>query len=190
MSNATFTACALALTFIALLPRIFFRRDGIFNIRWLLTALPFAVAAVGLLLYKAGLAPVPLPLPADIRELLQSLSVALAVGAFGLIAYTLGGHRHPLALWHQDREAPVEIVTWGAYARIRHPFYSAFLLTLLAVLLAAPALLSLAALVYAGIALQITAVGEEKRLLAGEFGSAYRDYMRTTGRFFPRVVAS
>jgi protein-S-isoprenylcysteine O-methyltransferase Ste14 len=47
-----------------------------------------------------------------------------------------------------------------------------------------PATLGL--LTYVFVVLNATAAGEEKRLAASEFGPAYAEYMKKTGRFLPR----
>ena len=60
--------------------------------------------------------------------LLEVASVAFAVASIALIAFTLGTHRVPGSLWHQKENLPEHLVTYGAYRRIRHPFYSAYIL--------------------------------------------------------------
>ena len=170
-------------TAIGLLPILFFRRDGSFNLRWIATGAPFFVIPAVLILGWFGvLEAAPLGAGAAIATVLSAVSI-------GLIAMTVGTHRIPLALWHQDNDAPAEIVTWGPYARVRHPFYTSFLLAFAAATLAFPHLLTAACLIYGAIALTITAAREEKRLSASEFGEEYRQYMSVSGRFFPRVTS-
>ncbi len=170
-------------TAIGLLPVLFFRRDGSFNLRWIATGAPFFIVPAVLILGWFGvLEAYPLAIGAAIATVLSTVSIAL-------IAMTVGTHRIPLALWHQNNDAPAEIVTWGPYARIRHPFYTSFLLAFAAAAIAFPHLLTAACLVYGAVALTITAVGEEKRLATSEFGEEYRQYMSVTGRFFPRVTS-
>ena len=170
-------------TAIGLLPILFFRRDGQFNLRWIATGAPFFVVPAGLLLGWFGvLDAVPLDAGAVIATLLSAVSIAL-------IAMTVGTHRIPLALWHQDNDAPAEIVTWGPYARVRHPFYTSFLLAFAAAAFAFPHLLTVGCLVYGFVALTITAAREEERLSASAFGDEYRRYMSVSGRFFPRVTS-
>jgi protein-S-isoprenylcysteine O-methyltransferase Ste14 len=106
------------------------------------------------------------------------------------MAATLGAHEHELALWHQEDDAPQRLVMHGPYAHVRHPFYSSFLLALLAGLLAAPGALTAVALGWGAIALHATAVREERRLLASAFGAEYRQYRGRTGRFVPRLLAA
>jgi len=171
------------------LPRVFFRRDGRFNARWWLTAMPFLVSSGTVLLAAFGLvAPFR---PASGRALsLDLAAVALAAASIGLMCFTLGTHRIPIALWHQSPEgdAPREIVSWGAYARLRHPFYASFLLLLAACALVCPHAATLVALLWGAIALNRTAAREEARLIRSELGAEYQAYMKRTGRFFPRLT--
>ena len=183
--NLSITLVQLAdLAAIGLLPRVFFRRDGRFNARWWLTAAPFFGAAALLVAAQVGFL-VRLPLPGAAADAVALAGLALAVLSIALIAYTLGTHTRPIALWHQYNDAPQHIVTHGAYARIRHPFYAAFLAGLAGVALYLPHWATFGVFVYALTALTVTARGEERRLLASPFGAEYREYMNRTGRFLP-----
>jgi len=77
------------------------------------------------------------------------------------------------------------LVLHGSYRWVRHPFYDAVLLILLGVSLIAANwfLLLVGASVLALIWMRTR---KEEDLLLVRFGSAYREYMRRTGRFFPR----
>lgn len=174
---------------IGLLPILFFRRDGNFNLRWLATGAPFFVVPAVLLLGEFGLLDSLYAAEGVVLLALQLVAVLLGIASIALIAMTVGAHRVPLALWHQDNDAPVELVTWGPYARIRHPFYTSFFLAFASAVLAFPHALTAACLVYGIVALGITANSEEQRLGTSEFGTEYREYMTRTGRFFPRLTA-
>ena len=175
---------------IGLLPRLFFRKDGRFNLAWWLTAAPFfvcAVAHVGLLV--GWLEPIG---PDGLRNVTSAVAIPLAALSIGLIGYTVGSHRVPLALWHQGDavDAPAEIVTWGPYRWVRHPFYTAFLIALTGGLLAGPHVITAATLAYGIGGMTLTARREEARLRASDLGDNYVAYARRTGRFVPRVRAA
>jgi protein-S-isoprenylcysteine O-methyltransferase Ste14 len=179
----------LNFSLIGLLPIVFFRRDGTFNFSWFATAAPFLITAVALMLglfdrvqpiYQPGLL---------VQTAMQMLAVVVAVASITLIGLTIGVHRVPLALWHQQNDAPVELVTWGPYARIRHPFYTSFLLAFLAAILVLPHYLTLLTWVYSSITLTMTAKREERRLMASAYGDQYIRYYRRSGRFLPRLTA-
>jgi hypothetical protein len=168
---------------IGVLPRVFFKR-GTFSPGWWVTALPFFCCPLFLL--AATLAGWRSWAGSGVAiTTLSSVAAVLAAGSAALLFFTLGTHRVPLALWHQEDDAPASIVTYGAYARIRHPFYSSFLLTFVAAVALFPHIGTVLPLCYASVWLTVTAVREERRLAASEFGDAYREYVARTGRFLP-----
>ena len=189
ISHALLTVLVCNFIAIGLLPVLFFRCDGTYNLRWMATGTPFFVAPLVLVLGFADV--IELPTQSYGTELLvmQVISVVLCVSSIALIAMTVGTHRVPLALWHQDNDAPAQIVTWGPYKYVRHPFYTSFLLAFIATVLAFPHPLTLACLLYSFIALSVTAIREERRLAKSEFGDEYRQYMSASGRFFPRLMS-
>jgi protein-S-isoprenylcysteine O-methyltransferase Ste14 len=110
----------------------------------------------------------------------------LSASSIALITLTLGIHKAPPSQWHQENDAPQELVTRGPYSRIRHPFYSGYLLAFLAAVCICPTAGTVGVFIYAGLILNHTAAREEQRLRASEFGTEYRAYMERTGRFLPR----
>jgi protein-S-isoprenylcysteine O-methyltransferase Ste14 len=191
-AHATLLLCALNLALITALPRIFFRR-GRLNLHWWLTAAPFGLAGAALLVEfvapgatLAGGLTAAVYAPA-IRAAALLFATVLAAGSILLIGLTLGSHAEPVSLWHQQDDTPRHIVRHGAYARIRHPFYAAFLLALAACVLTAPGAVAAVAFVWALVQLQRTARREERRLLASAHGAGYAAYMGRTGRFTPRL---
>lgn len=172
---------------IGLLPILFFRSDGQFNTRWLLTSAPFFAVPALLILGAMKVLHLPLFIGRQPLEFMQMAAVPLSVASIALLAMTVGSHRVPLALWHQENDSPVHLVTWGPYTRIRHPFYTSFLLALTAALLAFPHTLTAASLIYGLLVLTIAACREEQRLATSEFGAEYQQYLAVSGRFLPRA---
>lgn len=79
-----------------------------------------------------------------------------------------------------------ELITHGVYRRIRHPMYAAILLFAVAQgLLLQNWLAGWAGLVTFAILYFIRTPREEK-MMSECFGESYRDYMRRTGRLWPR----
>jgi protein-S-isoprenylcysteine O-methyltransferase Ste14 len=187
VSLALLVLICVNFAWIGYLPVGFFRRDGSFNLRWWLTGMPFfLVPAYALALHFGAVPAVLQPLNVPGGPLAELLAVLLATSSIALIHLTLGTHRIPLALWHQENDAPRSIVTYGAYKYVRHPFYTSFLLAFAAALLAMPGLVTAALLGYQFVALNLTAQREEARLAASEFGAEYQAYIGQTGRFFPK----
>jgi protein-S-isoprenylcysteine O-methyltransferase Ste14 len=184
MNTAVRILLTVDILVITLLPVMFFRR-GRHGLTWWLTAVPLIVAGLTIIAPRAVLA---VDMSAAFRSSFDAAAVVAGASALMLLGFTLGTHERPLALWHQDDDAPEHLVTSGAYARIRHPFYASFLLVLSAVALAAPGIPSFVALAWGVVALNLTARREERRLLASVLGVRYAAYMARTGRFMPRLL--
>jgi len=169
----------LNFAYIGILPRIFFKKGGELNGNWWLTAAPFALAVTSVLAAAAGIC------PSSMSDSVEAyLSVGFSLMSVSLISFAIASNRIPLSLWHQN-ESPQEIVTWGAYRFVRHPFYSAFLLAFESALCSAPNMLSLMAAICGYLLLNRTAALEERRLASSEFGAQYQAYIGQTGRFLP-----
>ncbi len=186
MQSTSLVIALFCFLLIGSLPKIFFRQDGTFNLKWFLTGGPYFLSALACLLAYLGYNPVLVPYDSTLSLVLQGIGAILFACSVGLQTMTLGTHRIPLALWHQENDAPRSIVTYGAYKYIRHPFYTSFLISLVAAVCIAPSIATIAMLVYGFIAKQVTAKREEARLSASEFGAEYQEYMKKTGRFFPK----
>jgi protein-S-isoprenylcysteine O-methyltransferase Ste14 len=78
------------------------------------------------------------------------------------------------------------LVMKGPYRFVRHPFYDAVALTVLANALAAANWFLLVGGVLTLSLIILRTAREEERLVA-RFGDAYREYMARTGRFIPRI---
>lgn len=184
MSIESFLLILANFAMIGALPRVFFRQ-GCLNARWWLTAAPlFACASLQVASFAGILDPYDLGWPAGAAA---GVAALLSAASIALLWFTVGTNRIPLALWHQDADEPREIVSWGAYRRVRHPFYASFLLATAAGCVLTPHPATLVTLVYTALALNVTARREERRLAASAYGAEYRDYMARTGRFLPRI---
>jgi protein-S-isoprenylcysteine O-methyltransferase Ste14 len=173
--------------YIGILPKIFFKKDGRYNLMWFITAAPMFLNSMVILLAYNGWWPVANLWPTS--GLLNMVAVLLSAVSIGMISYTMGTHRIPLALWHQTNDAPANIVTWGAYKYVRHPFYSSFILVQLASILIMPNPGTIFGLAWAVLILNKTAAREEGLLSNSSFGAEYRTYMTKTGRVIPRIGA-
>jgi protein-S-isoprenylcysteine O-methyltransferase Ste14 len=78
------------------------------------------------------------------------------------------------------------LVTSGVYARVRHPMYTALFLLALAQLLAVPNWIAGPAYLFGFGLLYVLRVNAEERMMLDRFGTEYEDYMRRSGRLFPK----
>ena len=84
-------------------------------------------------------------------------------------------------------ERPAVLVESGPYRFVRHPFYTSYILYWIGIAFAAP---HIAVVIGVGAILSAYAAvarREERGLLTGPLGEQYSQYMRGTGRFFPRL---
>lgn len=86
-------------------------------------------------------------------------------------------------------ERPTTVVDWGAFGYVRHPLYLSSLLFYFALAVATASLASfvLFLLIFA---FYNYIAGYEERLMVSKFGDAYRDYMKRTGKWVPRIGAA
>lgn len=79
-----------------------------------------------------------------------------------------------------------ELITHGVYRRIRHPMYASIWLWALAQGLLLQNWLAGWSVVPAFAAMYFLRTPREEQLMCERFGDQYRDYMKCTGRLFPR----
>jgi len=158
------------------------REEGWFM---LLTLRPIAAVSmasfVAYLIEPRWMAWAHVPLPPALRWC--GAPIGLLAGA--LIVWTF----HNLGTNLTDTvvtRAGATLVTRGPYRWVRHPFYAAFALAVIAnSLMTANAFVAGSATT--AFLLVVARTRKEEENLIRRFGDEYRDYMRRTGRFVPRV---
>lgn len=167
---------------------LLFFRKGVHTPQWWLTLLPFALNTAFLVAFYAGVVePLAAPGTAHYRAM-TALGTVLCIAAIALFGLTVGAHRVALPMWHQPNDPPVELVTWGPYRYVRHPFYTSYYLYFGALLLSAPSWPIVAASAYGFLILNHTAAKEERELCASAYGADYRAFMARTGRFLSPLL--
>jgi protein-S-isoprenylcysteine O-methyltransferase Ste14 len=124
-----------------------------------------------------------LPLP----DALRWTGLALAVAAFALLQWAQSALGRSWSLRVQLLKEH-ELVVRGPYRRVRHPMYTAGLLASVSVLLLSANWLvggSWLVMCVWQFALRIPL---EENLMTEQFGDAYRQYTRTSGRLIPRIL--
>ncbi len=188
MDRGVLILLCLNFIYVALLPVVFFKKEGGLNFKWFLTALPFGICPLSLIASYYGYLPRMTGINTPWSNFSDVTPVVLTTVSMGLISYTLGTHKIPIALWHQENDAPQSIVTFGAYRWIRHPFYCSFIIAFISAFIFAPQAVTIACLIYGLVVLNLTADREEKRLCQSDFGEEYKRYMERTGRFLPKFL--
>jgi len=154
----------------------------------LLTLRPAGIAhMVGVVTYmvdpsRMAWSSIPLPL------WLRWAGVAVGAASGCLLVWTLINLGKNLTDTVVTRKAHA-LVTVGPYRWVRHPFYDAVALAVLANSLVAANWFLLATGALLMTMMVIRTRREEAHLLA-RFGDAYRSYMNRTGRFFPGRIRS
>lgn len=152
---------------------------------WFLAVRPLGLlllgATVAFLIDPAWMAWSSVPLPDWLRW--------CGVGALGLSFVLLAWTFHSLGRNLTDTVVTrknATLVTHGPYRWVRHPFYTSFLMSIVAVgLVTANWFIALAGLLPWWLLVLRTRIEEQK--LIERFGDEYRRYMETTGRFWPRL---
>jgi len=121
-----------------------------------------------------------------LQDWVRWIGVVLAVGSILLLAWVQWALGKNFSTTLHVREGHT-LATRGPYRLVRHPMYT--VLTLYGIgltlmtgnwVIGAPVAVSLPLLV-------ATRLGKEEELMIEQFGDEYREYMKRTGRFLPRI---
>jgi protein-S-isoprenylcysteine O-methyltransferase Ste14 len=123
----------------------------------------------------------PLPLPSLLRW--TGVILGFSTVPFLIWIHRTLGHYYSAELAIKKGH---KLINSGPYSRIRHPMYTVFILfTLSIVLVASNLFVTLFGLLV--IIMLYPNSQQEERMLISQFGDQYRNYIRRTGRFFPRI---
>lgn len=110
------------------------------------------------------------------------LLYVLALMVFAAARRALRGATLTLAF---SPDTPRQLLRDGIYARIRHPFYTAYQLTWLAGIVAAPGPLTIASSIVMAAYYWHAASLEEQKFAQSVLATDYDHYRRSAGRFWP-----
>ncbi len=158
------------------------RQDGwliLLSLR--LLALAFMVGLLAFLVEPSSMAWASFHLPNWARW----SGVGLGIAAGGLLIWTFRSLGHNLTDTVVTRR-DATLITHGPYRWVRHPFYLAISIAVIAnTLITANAFLAISGTAAFLVIVVRTSIEEQK--LIERFGTSYMDYMRHTGRFLPRI---
>jgi protein-S-isoprenylcysteine O-methyltransferase Ste14 len=139
------------------------------------------LATVAYLVAPSLAQPAAIELPIAVRWL------GVTISAFGLVLmqWTLASLGRNLTDTVETRQ-DATLITHGPYRWVRHPYYvAAALLILATTLMSTNLIIGLSGLIV--LVLLAIRTPHEEQMLVQRFGSAYEDYQAKTGRFLPKL---
>jgi protein-S-isoprenylcysteine O-methyltransferase Ste14 len=139
---------------------------------------------IGVVIYAFFTPLVPwmqLPLP-DLVRWIGVITGLISIPFIGWVHWVLG-QAFSKSLTIQEGH---QLITTGPYSRIRHPMYTVFIFYFLSLFLVSANLLLLVTWILMTIVF-IVRIPKEEQMLLEQFGNAYQEYMKRTGRLFPRL---
>ena len=123
-----------------------------------------------------------LPFPAIVR----SIGVITGFSSVPLLIWThrtLGKYYAPIL----ELKEKHTLINFGPYSHVRHPMYVVFIIfTLSMALITVNLFVTIFSII---VVIQFPFIArQEEQMLLKEFGKEYKDYMKQTGRFFPRFL--
>lgn len=118
----------------------------------------------------------------------QMAGFAFQLMAGGLFAWAIAASREARLEFAFTSEKPRGLVETGPYRHIRHPFYTAYIIFWSGWALATWSPFALLALLVLIALYVLAARAEEEKFGQTEMASAYADYKRRAGFFWPRLV--
>jgi protein-S-isoprenylcysteine O-methyltransferase Ste14 len=125
-----------------------------------------------------------IPLPAAVRW----LGLVFAILGIALLRAT---HRALGRNWSGKLEiaAGHQLIVLGPYQRVRHPMYTALFCIAFAHSLLSANWIVAATNIVAVTLMYLARVRDEEQMMIDQFGEEYREYMRRTGRLFPKMLS-
>jgi protein-S-isoprenylcysteine O-methyltransferase Ste14 len=159
-----------------------FKEGKLLNLFRLAVGLPFMALVLAYLVWPGLLDRATFPLP----TWAQWAGVGLGLASLPLIVWVHEalGRNFSTTLHVRDEHT---LVTRGPYRWVRHPMYTVLYIHFLAVLLLTRNWLVGGVFLLAMTLIIAQRLKHEEATMIEKFGDAYRDYMRRTGRFLPRL---
>ncbi len=162
--------------------RISHRQEGyVFAATLRISGLLLWMSTLAYLLFPSTVAWASIPLPLALRWCGAIVGAACTAFLYWTLS-TLGKNLTDTAVTRRD----AVLVTQGPYGWVRHPFYvCAALLMVATTTLTANGLIGISSVLV--LTLLALRTPKEEQMLIRRFGEGYRNYMKTTGKFFTRL---
>jgi protein-S-isoprenylcysteine O-methyltransferase Ste14 len=109
------------------------------------------------------------------------------IGSLGLFEWARHSVKGRFFSYIYSKDTPDFLWTSGPYAYIRNPFYSSYLLSYVGIALIFPSPLAVVILVVMSIFFFRAARHEERKFERSAMAAEYAEYVKRTGRFFPKL---
>jgi len=140
-----------------------------------------SLSLIGYLIVLVGSRSAQLLLPAVVP------GIAAVAGSLALFIWARITIHGKFFSYINSTDVPQFVCSGGPYRWIRHPFYTSYLLSLLAVTVMFPNPITAAGLVVAFVGFNAAAAFEESKFEGSPVAAEYAAYLQRTGRFFPRM---
>ena len=117
----------------------------------------------------------------------QWIGLGLLVFSFILFMITIKESRSAQLLAAFDEKMPHGLLKTGPYSMVRHPFYISYIVFWIGWAIAAWNIWAIAPVVAMYATYYKAAVEEEQKFAATPMASEYAEFIKTTGRFFPKL---
>lgn len=118
----------------------------------------------------------------DLARILGVLCMIISLLFFWWIHKTLGANWSPLLEIREKHE----LIVSGPYKRIRHPMYTQIWLWVISQFLVTSNYLAGLSGIIAWSIVYFSRVKTEEQMMIKKFGNTYKEYMKVTGRLFPK----
>lgn len=115
------------------------------------------------------------------------ISIGLMAGSFYLFHSTCSVHKNKKLTAIFSDNLPEHLVTQGPYKKIRHPFYTAYLLNYAGAAIAIFQLWALIVFISLYLLYRYAAFLEENKFDTSRLQQDYREYQKSTGLFIPKI---
>lgn len=119
----------------------------------------------------------------------QIIGFAMLAFSLALFWITIRESSNAKLLAAFDEKLPHGLLKTGPYSRVRHPFYTSYLIQWIGWAIAAWHPAAIVPVVFMTVTYWNAARGEEAKFAKTDMADQYADYMRTTGRFFPKLLS-